>query len=295
MILYFPVSALVTLFANVLQNPQDARARSDVKLMNQVVNFLSILSLTEEQGGVKRMLGVCAEFERIAKCVLDKTEKGSKRHKRKSSKINGAERGKTSSTPKVAAQRIDAQPSPQAKPASPPVEQHLAQDSSLDMANQQYYQQSDQDTISPPTANINAHPPKFDKTNDHMTDVSAMLNQPSNNPEAGGPSDAGHNATLDMSHFPTDNPRSPLNMGAFQQPFVPQDLWNMNMTLEWDWQDMNIDGFDPTQAQNPSMRPDRGSDGIGMLTASHDDRACDEACNGGFDDACTESTSNEGN
>jgi hypothetical protein len=25
---------------------------------------------------------------------------------------------------------------------------------------------------------------------------------------------------------------------AFQQPFVPQDLWQMPMTLEWDWQDI---------------------------------------------------------
>ncbi len=66
LILYFPVSSLVTLFANILQNPQDARARSDVRLMNQVVNFLSILSVVDEQGGsggVKRMLGVCADSQ----------------------------------------------------------------------------------------------------------------------------------------------------------------------------------------------------------------------------------------
>lgn len=25
---------------------------------------------------------------------------------------------------------------------------------------------------------------------------------------------------------------------SFQQPFVPQDLWQMPMTLEWDWADM---------------------------------------------------------
>jgi hypothetical protein len=28
----------------------------------------------------------------------------------------------------------------------------------------------------------------------------------------------------------------PYSMGmAFQQPFLPQDLWQMPMTLEWDW------------------------------------------------------------
>ncbi|KAK3065863.1 hypothetical protein LTS18_002300, partial [Coniosporium uncinatum] len=43
LILYYPVSSLVTLFANILQNPQDGRARADLKLMNLVVNFLSML------------------------------------------------------------------------------------------------------------------------------------------------------------------------------------------------------------------------------------------------------------
>jgi hypothetical protein len=30
-----------------------------------------------------------------------------------------------------------------------------------------------------------------------------------------------------------------LDIGnTFQYPFVPQDLWQMPMTLEWDWADM---------------------------------------------------------
>jgi hypothetical protein len=32
---------------------------------------------------------------------------------------------------------------------------------------------------------------------------------------------------------------SGLDVGSFSQPFVPQDLWQMPMTLEWDWADMN--------------------------------------------------------
>jgi len=84
LILYFPVSALVTLFGNILQNPGDPRARSDVRLMNLVVSFLSMLAAEEENGGVKRMLGVCSEFERIARIVLDKSDKdSSSRRKRK--------------------------------------------------------------------------------------------------------------------------------------------------------------------------------------------------------------------
>lgn len=34
------------------------------------------------------------------------------------------------------------------------------------------------------------------------------------------------------------NNSSSVNIEAFQQPFVPQDLWQMPMTLEWDWADL---------------------------------------------------------
>ncbi|KAJ0294810.1 hypothetical protein CBS470a_000316 [Colletotrichum nupharicola] len=52
LILYFPVSALMTLFGNILQNPMDPRAKSDTRLMNLVVNFLSMLGQEAETGGV---------------------------------------------------------------------------------------------------------------------------------------------------------------------------------------------------------------------------------------------------
>lgn len=84
MILYFPVSALMTLFANILNNPLDPKAKSDTRLINTVVTFLSMLGQEAEQGGVHRMLGVCAEFEHVAKSVIEKAEKEqSSRRKRK--------------------------------------------------------------------------------------------------------------------------------------------------------------------------------------------------------------------
>lgn len=75
LILYFPVSALVTLFGNILQNPLDPRAKSDTRLMNMVVAFLSTLGEEAQTGGVHRMLGVCSEFEKIAKKVIDRAER----------------------------------------------------------------------------------------------------------------------------------------------------------------------------------------------------------------------------
>ena len=84
LIIYFPVTALVTLFANILQNPQDTRSRSDLKLMKLVVSFLSLLKNEQGNGSVKRMLGVCTEFERIAAIVLGKADREhASRRKRK--------------------------------------------------------------------------------------------------------------------------------------------------------------------------------------------------------------------
>ena len=36
---------------------------------------------------------------------------------------------------------------------------------------------------------------------------------------------------------------------SFDQPFVPQDLWQMPMTFEWDWSDFN--GQPLWEAGNP--------------------------------------------
>ena len=84
LVIYFPVTALVTLFANILQNPQDTRSRSDLKLMKLVVNFLNMLNDDQGSGSVKRMCTVCAEFERIATIVLEKADREhASRRKRK--------------------------------------------------------------------------------------------------------------------------------------------------------------------------------------------------------------------
>lgn len=43
-----------------------------------------------------------------------------------------------------------------------------------------------------------------------------------------------------------------LNVGSFQQPFVPQDLWSMPMTFEWDWGAMDgTNGF-PAAGYEPA-------------------------------------------
>jgi hypothetical protein len=213
LILYFPVSALVTLFGNILQNPQDPRARSDVRLMNLVVNFLSMLGTEEENGGVKRMLGVCSEFERIAKVVLDKAEREtSSRRKRKSHEDQ--------------AKAKDPQSAPQPRTPMPPHAQTPA--GPVVFSPNMHNQMNSQNGFgSSPMGNSNGSPqgvwqPDFGNGSEYMT--------PNANSMTPFPEIQGYTNGNEIN--------SSLNLNTFQQPFVPQDLWQMPMTLEWDWADM---------------------------------------------------------
>lgn len=212
LILYFPVSALVTLFGNILQNPQDPRARSDVRLMNLVVTFLSTLGTEGENGGVKRMLGVCSEFERIAKVVLDKAEKeSSSRRKRKN---NTDDQTAKTKAPMATANAIP--------PQTPMTTAHTPS-----MAG----------VFSPGMAQINGYSPM--PNNGAPTNGSPNWQQPDfNGSEYMSPN--GMTPFADIQAYTNSNGNDVHSppMNTFQQPFVPQDLWQMPMTLEWDWADM---------------------------------------------------------
>ncbi|KAL6713418.1 hypothetical protein ACLMJK_008883 [Lecanora helva] len=238
LILYFPVSALVTLFANILQNPQDPRARSDVKLMNQVVNFLSLLAVTEEQGGVKRMLGVCAEFERIARVVLERSDKEShSRRKRRSSKVNETDVSQT--TRQAPQNRPAASPTPQSNGSNnAPTPQNLftpAFSGDLSAAANQPFNPDLPNLSSPSMSNL-----------DFQLDFSGADFNPammsSSTPANGVNSASMPNGDEMSAQQQFSNGDGAFNMGSFQQPFVPQDLWQMPMTLEWDWANMG-NGF----------------------------------------------------
>ncbi|CZT50259.1 related to transcriptional activator Mut3p [Rhynchosporium secalis] len=214
LILYFPVSALVTLFGNILQNPQDPRARSDVCLMNLVVSFLSMLGTEEENGGVKRMLGVCSEFERIAKVVLDKAEKDSSSRRKRKNNNNEEQPGKSRGPPVSNVPQNGAPPNAQMAPQVPAVSGIFSPGIVL------------QDGFSP--VPINGSP---------NSNWQADYNH--NGGEYTTPPQGMTSPFADIQGYRNGNEsNSPLNMNNFQQPFVPQDLWQMPMTLEWDWADM---------------------------------------------------------
>ncbi|EEP80649.1 conserved hypothetical protein [Uncinocarpus reesii 1704] len=238
LILYFPISALVTLFANILQNPLDARARSDVKLMNLVVNFLSKLATDESNGSVKRMLSVCCEFERIAKVVLDRTEREAQaKRKRKAagddanfvstpneSTANMPQSAQSPSTTQTQTTRTSPtfsyMPNPAARQGTIPAMGSFP--SSLP-GQQPVFQ-----TVAPengagvlPKAPVGAN-----------QEFSELL---------GGPA---INQAASLNHDqPYTSDSIPIDISAFQQPFLPHDLWQMPMTLEWDWAEMQNNGF----------------------------------------------------
>ncbi|KAL3474168.1 fungal-specific transcription factor domain-containing protein [Aspergillus californicus] len=243
LILYYPVSALVTLFANILQNPNDARARSDVKLMNVVVNFLSTLVSDESNGSIKRMLGVCGEFERIAQVVLEKAERDSHlKKKRKAAPEDLRNTSQTTNNEPTAPSRPTANvPNvPSASMAfSPPSYASNAQDAGSNMLNGVRAFSSSQTTpgTSGLSGDVVGNMPTMPRAGQ---DFSEMLS-----PNALDGLNFGGQPPLTSA---SDIPMTP----SFQQPFVPQDLWQMPMTIEWDWADMstNFPVFDTNSAPN---------------------------------------------
>ncbi|KAI9664103.1 MAG: hypothetical protein M1821_007594 [Bathelium mastoideum] len=259
LIIYYPVSALVTLFANILQNPQETRARSDLRLMNLVVSFLSMLCTEDagrENGSVRRMLSVCSEFERIAKVVLDKGDKEQGARRKRSREVqkmrerereefreqqererdveqfvqSSAERIREGSqqaghTPRPAHRQTPSQVStPGAVPFTPGFGRH----GDAAAAHQHAF------TFSPPPgAHTSTGPPSLDPSSAGFpaefqsppTSSAGLLPPDMNGPNGGGGSSPGSMMDLGLGE-------------SFQQPFVPQDLWQMPMTLEWDWADM---------------------------------------------------------
>lgn len=218
LILYYPVSALVTLFANILQNPGDARARSDVKLMNVVVNFLSTLVSDESNGSIKRMLSLCGEFERIAKVVLDKAEKES--HARK--KRKNAPEGETTEGRRDPSANKPSHAPPSSAPFSPSMFMNNPNAATSSLGDTNGF---DANHSMPPTTGMSSDLP---------SNINTMPGLQQDFPNILSPDHMANTGFPDQNSFPA----SP-NLPSFQQPFVPQDLWQMPMTIEWDWADLS--------------------------------------------------------
>jgi hypothetical protein len=212
----------VTLFANILQNPGDARARSDIKLMNVVVNFLSTLVSDESNGSIKRMLGLCGEFERIAKVVLDKAERES--HARKKRKTAPDESDQSQREPNEAQTATSPRPKTQQAPStSGPFSPSMFANNPATSTH--HAKQFGNDPSIPSNTGL---------PNDLPSNIHTMPGLGQEFPDMLSPEQFGNVPFSDPGSYDA----SP-NIGSFQQPFVPQDLWQMPMTIEWDWADMS--------------------------------------------------------
>ncbi|KAI0205372.1 N-terminal binuclear Zn cluster-containing protein [Astrocystis sublimbata] len=246
MALYFPVSASMTLFGNILQNPTDTRARSDTRLMSLVVTFLSTLGQEAETGGVHRMLGVCAEFERIAKVVIEKAEKeAASRKKRKPTELNRPSKDSHSMRPSSSAA------TPTASMYNSNGVAGVAQ-LSPKFNGEQNRQNNTNAAETPNSSHMNGYANGYSPMN---TAASSTGSAPRGSVD-GWPSEQFDPSELGFAELtgfgqPMASPSTLLNSmgmngagpgmagrspgGSGYQPTLPQDLWQLPMTLDWDW------------------------------------------------------------
>lgn len=250
LILYFPVSALVTLFGNILQNPLDPRARSDTRLMNLVVTFLSMLGQEAETGGVHRMLGVCSEFEKIANKVIDKAEReNASRRKRKSHDPS------STTKPATAATATKMQPLTQA-PANHTAP-HTPRPLSASSATPQASHSTTNTHLSPSMISDSRTP---QGSYSPMTAAMSQSPSPAMGPSGwtsdftvgGGMDGADFGSFADMTGFGAIGSIAsapaisgglqspPMETGGlFAQPMLPTDLFHLPTTFDWDWAEMS--------------------------------------------------------
>lgn len=226
----------------------------------------------EYNGNVRRMLSVCAEFERIAKVVLDKAERDIRgRGKRKQA---DRERERDRANGGISADLEDGKTLEQIQIETQASWRRPVQTSSL-MAS-----------LSQPGSGAGASPASWNGSQaggrgsgafagpgaQYFTEQQQRM-QPAPHQQPGGqwnvpPFTSGTPNPANFSQAPQPefpipgidsnlgfNPNVPdfqnfnpayaspgqgggvgdAFSGSFQQPFVPQDLWQMPMTLEWDW------------------------------------------------------------
>ncbi|KAG9242088.1 fungal-specific transcription factor domain-containing protein [Calycina marina] len=219
LVLYFPVSALVTLFSNILQNPSEIQNRSDVGLMGLVVKFMEELINDQGNGSIQRTLGVCREFERIANAVLDKTDKDSSARRKRKAVVDEKTKSKHSSSMMSnsgngVGQRNNSQGLPNG--FSPAVNH-----------NSPSFQQQQQPQNSYTPVSAGASPQKWQQ------DVPGGEHQDALSP---WPDLFGDNGGSDIT--------SPISQAQlFQQPFVPADLFQDPMSLQWDWNEITSGAY----------------------------------------------------
>ena len=202
--------------------------------MSVVVNFLSTLVSDESNGSIKRMLTLCAELERISKSVIDKTEKES--HTKKKRKV-GPEQvaAENASQLQPDGENQPSSSSPSSRnvgmlPTSTPTSTFTS--SLAATGNDMMNTFADGSAGSGPDQEALNLPSNVQGLADFGQSLPDMLN----------PANMANPGLSDQVPFSTMGTTSPSTAASFQQPFVPQDLWQIPMPLEWEWPEMST-GF----------------------------------------------------
>lgn len=268
LILYYPISAMVTLFANILQNPQDVRARGDLKLINFFVNFLQRIASEDATASLKRHALFCNQLRRIAEIVLDRAEHemstGQKRKQDREREKLAKRPLESVEIPQPTRNSVEVQRPEEGFPYYPKpsqVQQGRSKNTSAvkneDMLTGDFSTGLDQNNFQRPPFMSNDF---TDQPNDPST--TWFPNFPGNDNTAFPSQDMSQNGqsfqnstgrtafsgdlmatAFDNGNIGTSTPDynsstfpGPTFSGSgFQQPMVPQELWNMPMTFEWDW------------------------------------------------------------
>lgn len=240
MVLYFPVSALVTLFGNILQNPLDPRARSDTRLMNMVVTFLSTLGQEVETGGVHRMLGICAEFERISKVMIEKAEKeNAGRRKRKNAEQLQANKSANTNSNSNMAQTARMQPVPP-QGGAPTAQTPRAMSGNNNTPTPRQHNES----LSPTSRTEGQGFSPMTATSPGGGEPTPAATWSADFGTSGDPMEFTSFADLtgfgQLNNQPPASLQSPPPVAAgFQQPLIPHDLYSLPMSFDWDWAEMS--------------------------------------------------------
>ncbi|KAG7288973.1 hypothetical protein NEMBOFW57_005333 [Staphylotrichum longicolle] len=247
-------------------------ARSDTKLLNVVVNFLSMLGHEAETGGVHRMLGVCSEFDRIAKVVIEKAEKDHASRRKRKNQDQPLAKSTANSNNTTTGESPSFNPNP-VPPTSRPTTSSSAtpQASGSIAANNQRH-------LSPP-ANDRRSP---QNGNSYSPMTGTMSQSPSPGLAPTGwhndftPDSSDYNTYADMAAFgamgamntpgmaPGGLGSPPLSGAGYQQPMLPQDLFSLPMTLDWNWAEMSGGAY-PSVENGNFGNMDGGGGGQGGL------------------------------
>lgn len=210
--------------------------------MNVVVTFLATLGHEAETGGVHRILGVCSEFERIAKVVIEKTEKehSSRRKRKNNDQSSSTKTAVSNSNNNAGSPSFNPNPTvqtprpPTASSATPQASHttsgHLSPGLRDSRSPPAGYSQMPQSMSQSPSPGMAPKGWTGDFTADGAdgTDYASFADL------------AGYSGMAALNAMPPGGLSSPgFAPGVFQQPMLPQDLFSLPMTLDWDWAEMS--------------------------------------------------------